>query len=763
MDISKFIPIANLSEKLVCDKDVDPQLVKKNAISPDLALPIKDIAKFNAHAEASFSVVLFNDVADHVQDGKEDKTMKLWPNVSALYGQGALLGYTLAGKVKAAGNVPLKQFELGIDADQTLELRALKYHPCGTRISDAVVEDLKSFLNIFDPNEVLSMKVNDAVSMQAAGKVEVSATVKWSDVISGTASVISSLLNIAGKVNIKAEVAASLSFKVAIEDDFHVVIIRQASDQYHVALAKVIKRSKELKAKAGITAALQNDEDLKKVADQFFEGIDERVFGAINKLIDTTGLTDQHLALAATAAELLGWKWEVTSIDDFRTEYTKLRDKARKKLIEIATTKVEVGISYEYRRIETTDTLFTASFNKATLKKYAEDIVRLRINNLLDHRNEYTLLSYLRREITEVDSAFGISLSFGNFQLSAGTKRSFMEEKDFEIKAEELVKVSAYNRETTRSFKAGKNTDEYCFRFSGDMPFFVKKESELTAEKFELEFGLSLDITERRSSEKEIRDAIDWAVTWDVIQQDRVEHTYQEIKKIIAVDNNVVKYRLFLSALDTDPNPGSPFGLLIPRMASVSDHELASALAAAVPYADFVGASTDRRNRTELAARRQRYHSFMLSYIQALYKVQETNSPENFSATVRTLLSDQFEKDGLHDLGMFEFLPEQHPRYGVATLGQVLNTNNVGADVVTLRTAFGILHSAIESNVHYAMPFAQFNKQMAHIRFQKDFNLRFVGRLMLDIADDLNIKDQLTRGLSITYQENGKDKVFVAA
>ncbi len=771
-DITPYVPDLLLSNKLVVDKEVSQRLAYEERISPDLGFPFGTIANFNAHAEGSFSVELFNDISDHKdKDGIEDKTLKYWPEVSNLYGNGALLGYSLNGKLKAsiAGTV-LGRFDLGIDAEQSLQVKSYRYHDENTIIRNAFLSDIKKFKIIFDKTDIIDyLAKNEALSLQAAGKVEVNATVKWSDVLSGTATVISSFLNLNGKINLKAEAAVSLSFKVAIEDDFQVVFIKLAEDNYRVVIGKVIKRSYEIGAKAGITAQIVDDKNLKELADQFFEGIDQIVFKEVNRLIDASILSDDNLELVQQAALLLGWNFPISSVGDFKTKYTDLRDTGRKKLVEIATTKIEVGIGYEYKRIQTTESLYTAELTKNGVKEHFDKIIALKVGDLVNLGNtaDLNLKSYFKRITEEVNSSFGINFAFGKFQLSAGTKKSFKETTDF-IKAEkDKIKVSLYNRETTKTYKSGiVAKDEYSLRFSADMSTFVSDKSQLTAEKFDFDFGISAEKTDKRlsRSKKELYEAVDWALTWDIINQNQFQETFESIENnVIKVDNHTIEYKMFLNIAENESGNSNLFDLLLPKIATATDQTIASALAAAVPYADFTGTSSAKRIRTDLRLRRERYYSFWLTYIQKYFNDQKGSSPDSFRANVQDLLSKYFYDQGLEDLAQFESTPQQYPTYGSATIGEILFTNFVGSDIQHLRNGFGFLNDGINRRSYYSKPFEQFNQQASLIKFQREFNLRFIGRLILDLADEINIKSKINRGFSIVYQENGVDKVFVVA
>jgi hypothetical protein len=769
MNIKPFIPVVLTTEKNIGDKDVSSNLSSGEKISPDLAFDYAAIAKFNAHASGNYSVDLFNDVGDHKDDsGKEDKTAKYWPELSDLYKTGGLLAYTFGGKLKAAASgTALEKFSLGINAEQSLFIKSYRYHKNDTRIKNGYDNDLKTFQVIFNLEDVCkNLQINEAVALQAAGKIEVSAEVKLSDVISGTASVVSGLLNLNGKFKFKAESAVSLKFGAQIEDDFQISIIRLEANKFRVIIGKIINRSTELKASAGITAGIEKTDDVDKLVDQMFESIDENVFKKVNGFIKGAGLKQEHLELAQQAATLLGFD-KILSPEDFKTKYEEKKKTAKEKIIKIATTKVEVGIGYEYKSISNTEALFNGEFSSNGIAENYSRIIRLKIKELISLKQDadFKLVSYFRRDTKELNSSFGINLAFGKFKLGAQTEKDFKETTELFQSEERKLKVTAYSRDIKKTFRGGVvSNDDYALHFSADMKTFVKEPAELTAEKFDFEFGLSLDITDKKISKKELYDAVDWALTWDIIKQEQFQDVVDSIeKKVLAVDNNIVKYKLFLSIAENESGNSTLFDLLLPKIANASDVTIASALAASLPYADFVGNPASPKIRQDIRLRRERYTSFWLKYLQEWYKDQRENNTDDFSAAIGERLYKYFNDQGLTDLANFELTPKQYPKYMSATIQNILAFDFVSRDVQLIRNGFGILSDAVNKKTHYSKAFEQFNQLIKKVAFQKDFNLRFTGRLLLDLADEVNIKDQISRGFSITYQENNEEKVFVIA
>jgi hypothetical protein len=769
MNIKPFIPVVLTTEKKIGDKDVSSNLSSGEKISPDLAFDYDAIAKFNAHASGNYSVNLFNDVGDHKDEsGKEDKTAKYWPELANLYKTGGLLAYTLGGKLKAAASgTALEKFSLGIDAEQSLIIKSYRYHGNDIRIKNGYDTDLESFRVIFNPEDVCkNLQINEALALQAAGKIEVSAEVKLSDVISGTASMVSGILNLNGKFKFKAETAVSLKFGAQIEDDFQISIIRLAADKFRVIIGKIINRSTELKASAGITAGIEKTDDVDKLVDQMFESIDENVFKKVNGFIKGAGLKQEHLELAQQAGTLLGFD-KILSPEDFKTKYEEKKKTAKDQIINIATTKVEVGIAYEYKSISNTEALFNGEFSSKGIAENYSRIIRLKIKELtsLKQDADFKLVSYFRRDTKQLNTSFGINLAFGKFKLGAQTQKDFKETTELFQSEERKLKVTAYSRDIKKTFSGGVvSNDDYALHFSADMKTFVKEPAELTAEKFDFEFGLSLDITDRKISKKELYDAVDWALTWDIIRQEQFQDVVDSIeKKVLAVDNNIVKYKLFLSVAENQSGNSTLFDLLLPKIANASNVTIASALAASLPYAEFVGNPASPKIRQDISLRRQRYTSFWLKYLQEWYKDQRENSTDDFGAAMGEELRKLFEAQGLTDLANFESNPKQYPKYMSATIQNILAFDFVSRDVQLIRNGFGILNDAVNKRTHYSKAFEQFNQQIKKVAFQKDFNLRFTGRLLLDLADEIHIKEQINRGLSITYQENNEEKVFVVA
>ena len=750
------------------------ELFKKETISPDLAFPVENV-KFNANASAGFSLYLYNDPSDHKRDGVEDKTAKYWEELKQVYSDGGLLVYSFDGGIKGSAAGDAGKFSLGINAEQSLTTRSYLFHDRKKAIAQAIVDDLKKFKIIFSKDDVLTLGVNQALTMEASGRIELSAEVKLSDAISGTASVIADALNINGKIKFKADAAVKLSFNVGIEDDFHVAFIRFSDEKFRVVVSKLIKRTLEAGAKAGITAGIDNeDKEVDKLVDQVFEAVEETVFKEVNRLISTTGLKQEHLELAVRAAQLLGIATDFDGIQDFVKKYKELRDNAKKKIIEVFTTKVELGMSYEYQRIQSNESLFTAELTKEGIKTFYGKIMRLQLRELVDspQNADYKIIKYFRRDLLEVDSSFGIGLTFGKFKLSAKQKAKLEEEKIQEVTNQDRkIKINSYTTNVDRTFHHGAvGKDEFDMNFAGRMPVFVSEESELTAEKFDFGFGLSLEITDKRLSKgkNELLEAVDWAMTWDIIKPEQFKETVEAIEKnVIAVDNNVVKYKFFINvdqSLSEDKKSTYPiFDLLIPKLASASDQAMASALAAATPFAEFKGNADANRIRQDVTLRRQRYASFWLNYLRQAPSTQAAaDSQETYAKTLADQMALAFDQQGMPDLAEFERSPVAASRhFAYTSLQALIQSNFIFQDAATIRDSFKILNGAIQSKTAYKKAFNQFDNRLSRLRFHRDFQLRFIGRLMLDLADELHVKNQITRSLSITYQDNGKDKVYV--
>lgn len=769
MDLSDLLP--SLPPTLnndydVCDQQIAPDLFSQKGVSPKLAFSSEDFM-FNAEAEASFSLKLFNDANDH---GKE-KIFEHWPGVKDLYPDHALLGYSLKGKIKAsASGAALEKFEFGLDADQIFDVQAFRVHGCGEKIEEAYKADVSKFRHIFSKDDVRDLQVNEALAYEAAGQLELSASVKVSDVFSGTASVVAGFLDLNGKIQVKVDASASITLNVKIEDDFSVVIVKLGEDNYKVVINKIIKRSNRLGLKAGIeVGAVQNDQ-LEELVDQFFEGIDEKVFEPINEKIKNSSLSDLlDNEWVEQAAYLLGL--DLPSPGDFEEAYLEKRGKVREKLLEIIETKVALGVAYEYSIVKTNETIFEASFTQEKIVEFHRDIVGLKVNRLIDAylgspsaERPFTLEKYLKRDLEEVSRSIGISLSFGNFKLSSAVLKEFTQEQVRIVDdTGEKFRVNQYNNKVTKTYRHGKNKDEYVLAFDSSMPHFVSSESQLTLDKFDFDLSLSFEMTENRTSDKELRDIVDWALTWDIIPQSRVKPTIEAIRaNVLGVDSRGIKYHCFLKI------PAGEFDILIPYFKNVKNTIVPSALAASVLQVDYNNIA-DFRTRQDIDLRREYYTAFWGNYINQ----NDTLPTDGFLRNVADALSNELYDKGLKDLSKYEsgegnydrlFDRHQKGSYNSSKVVEILKGNDIRREIEGLIRDMDKINTAIMANEHYdKRKVRKALKRIGDTSFLKDFNLRFFGRLLLDMNTYMGEEVNIERGLNLTYQQDGEEKVYVIA
>ncbi|UII31188.1 hypothetical protein LVD17_23125 [Fulvivirga ulvae] len=757
MNIKDLIPdLLNLNGQKVNDKSLAIELISKKGATPSLALPAENFL-FSAKAEGAFSLNLFNDANDHSIDSK---IFEHWPEATSLYADKALLGYALEGKIKAnAGAENLGKFDLGIDAEQLFKVKSFRIHDGNTSLKDAFTSDVSSFKFIFKKADVTSLKVNEAMAFEAAGRVALNAGVKVTDVYSGTASLVAGMLNLSGQVDLKLDASASVDFKIEIEDDFSVVIIRQAEDKFKVCINKVVKRTKELKAKAGVEAALGDKDKLNDLVDKFFEGVEEELFKYINDKISTTGLKEADLEKTLRAASLLNLT-DISSVEEFKQKYEEKKGKVKEKLLEVITNKVAVGVAYDYNIIKTNESIFSGLFTKNAIEQFHGDIVKLRVADLVEayskDQSSFELTSYLKREATEITRSFGLNVAFGNFKLTSSIKKEFEEVTERKFLTESKLglfgfKVDTYSRKRTKTYKHGKNSDIYMMNMDASMPIYVSKEEDLTAEKFDFGFGLSFDMTENKTSNKELLDIVDWAVTWDIIPQQQSSEVINKIKtEVLDKTDDPITYHCFLKV------PQGEFDELIPYFKSSLKTLIPSALAASMLQVDYINIPV--RNNMDL--RREHYTAFWSNYLKSYSK----NHPDTIPGIVAQELYNYFNDQNLSKLAMYEGGEGNYEAYNSAKTVEILEFNNVNVMVNSLVEHFDNLSKAINTHVHYEKKiFEKAFKGIDKTQFLKDFNLRFMGRLILDMNKLLAEPIEIEKGFNMTYKENGKDKTCVIA
>ncbi len=145
---------------------------------------------------------------------------------------------------------------------------------------------------------------------------------------------------------------------------------------------------------------------------------------------------------------------------------------------------------------------------------------------------------------------------------------------------------------------------------------------------------------------------------------------------------------------------------------------------------------------------------------------EQKKDPDAFIQTIKDAMEDHFTKNRRDDMLNYEARRDggSYGDYAETSVRELLRVYNAGVDLDQMKGAFGDLNQDITAWAPYSRALGTFSKHFRNVNFGNYFVLRFIGRILLDLAKDNGMGDEVERGLQITYQDkDNKDKVFIVA
>ncbi len=595
------------------------------------------------------------------------------------------LKYRLAAKLGVEAEARLDGIGLGIDVAAGKELVFTDYriHDPDEDLVRALKSDLSAPRFALDRESVLKLGQNEAVSVQQRGTLRGKITLSLQDVFTGGLGALSEVLGAGQTLQVRVDVAATLTAKVEVKDDFKVVFARRGGT-YRVAVRKQDTNSKTLRAE--LAAGVQFD-DPEAVASVLQQLMAQHLAEPMKQL---AALRQKSAAAALQAGEktLLGrleTKLAAKGLAAVQEKLAALQEKLQQAIEKIATARVSVGFTYEYSRVETDTTLMEATIDELTLSELHEQLVQGDLAELLERAREQipgvTLHRYLRFEELVRRKAWGFNLGgFGGFDVQ---QRRFAAQRSLDKR----VKLSFQgSRGYTNQWADGRWIWKADFR--ADMPDLAPARqlalgSARAGASPPFEYGLAFLMEWRPDKLKlgKLRSILDMASTWGVLPEGKtsVEQQVGEIKAARLL-GKAVRFRLQLSF-----DHGSLGSLLTPA----TDGDLgrwADALSVAMPYGKGKAHSSS-------TVRRELYRPLWRNVLEASQKPDFLLRPADEARRARERLRKQ--KMGVWSL-------REHDDNGLWrnnpwTLGGVLTLNSPIAPWQTFRLGLGSLSEALHA------------------------------------------------------------------
>jgi hypothetical protein len=723
-------------------KDVNNTTLLEESLEKDVNHQSGAFA-FSAGGGIGIKIQLFNDPDDD-NDHELAKVLRIEDDIKKGF---VFLGYEVNGKLKGTLKANLDPVALGLSATGEVTHQSFLKHPNTTKLIDGVTKDIKNFKLAFDSGSLKELENYEAVILHSKGALDFDARVSVSDTFTPLLSRISKLIDTAEPVSMKIDLSASVTVTLGISDTFQTVIQRRdvgEQKSYTVSINKEFKSKRHMSGSIGFSAAISNPEVINNTIDSILEKGVEGLTKELDTLKDKAlaQLSAKELELLKKGAKLIGVDPEKSSGDLLKAYFDK-KDTVVKKIKELVASELKLSLSYTYEKTKETKAVWKGSFTDAAFQKHHEKIVKLQVKELYAEAKTafsgITLTEYLDLSKINIVRSAKIGFSISAFELSQLVRK--------EVEFEDEV-IADYEGEVQHvSFSSSKFTSEKLGVFKERENSMILAGSHSTAEKPEIfmtnldyEFSLHWSENYKKLDHAKLKKALDFAVTWGIVDEAKFGEQEVALTNMLR-DKEKVKFSAFIKMKK------GLFDAIIDDILTISDHQRYNTLAASVPYANYPGRQTPSQRKAS-------YYSLFHEYFKQNPATIDYNKlKEVIGKHLRTIgetaLAD-FEEGIASD---FDYEP----------INKVLQFNFVGVQFKNFQNAMEELNNGTKP-FQSIIKSPKFLRNLNGMRLQPEFNMRFMGRLILDLSQADGIADAVERTMTIEYKDDkDKDQKFVLA
>ncbi len=622
--------------------------------------------KIGFEADAQFSVRTLDASSGSDEDGILLPSLRptatdLTPVLDAEPGR-SWLKYRLAAKLDVDAVSRLESLGFGIDAGASKELVFTDYrvHDPASDLASAVRSDLSSPRFAISRESVLKLKQNEAVSIQQRGTLRGKVTISLCDVFTGSLERLSKMINAGQTLKIRADLAATVTAKVRITDDFKVVFARRGG-MYSVAVRKQDTNSKTLRAE--LATGIQFD-DPAAASSVIRQLVAQHLAEPVDKLAALREKGEAAVA-AAGGKQLLGRleeKLGKQGLAAVLNRLDRLEEQWSEAVEQVAKGRVSVGFAYEYSRLEQGTAIMEATMDELTLMELHEQLVQGDLTEALERVRDgvpgITLERYLRLERIVRRHAWGFN--FGGFGRVDVRERRFAAQRGHDG---ERLKLSLHGSRSYTDPKTRCNVWKVDFH-AGMRDLLPARQLALgTADggspPFEYGLALLMEWQPGKLRMAKLRSILDTASTWGVLPEDprAIGRQVDELQGY-KLSGKAVSFRLQLSF---------DHRILGELLEVANDGNLgrwASALAAAMPWAK-------RKPHASPGRRRQLYAPLWQDLLERSQDDHFVLRPAAAAKSARTRLREE----NMGSWSAVEFDDQGAWRNNPFTLGGVLALN----------------------------------------------------------------------------------------
>jgi hypothetical protein len=634
---AKGLITAAVGSKQLGDASVGPAVFTAKA-----SLGVKTVAEginfgFNAQGNVNVNVNVFNSNDDVDRLGVLGLPEQPQPNNEGISFASPLkvdyprdkvvIKTALLGQVSGNISGAASGVSFGIEAAKTVEF--IRYNSVArqTLAFNAILNELTNFDSAIDVADILQLQTGQALAYRLSGTFNTSVAVSWADIFLGNINALANTLKQGELLAIDITTVGSANLKVGISGDFLVAFTREQNGKIRISVKKAASRSLGLGIDAGIQIGFKNPDALSAAINQVINSIAgdasatiDKVFAAPDMLLSDLNSTEQQLI--RELAKRLGLEPLVDTLNSIRQKWQEIKNKVPTTIQEIVKAKIGLMFQASYARLKETATILEVIVAEALVAEHHRDLLLGNIDPLLDKIRAntvgYELVRYFYQEVLTIMKSWGLMLSLGKLQL--GGKDSINERRVItkNINDEQQISYTGSRMYQSTWFK---DRESWIGTFKAEMDSYLANPT--TAD---FRYGLAIESSwqENTLSEDELRDFLDNAQVWQVIDGD-------DIQKIV----NSHKTQLAKKAICTLSFKADDvvFKKLLADFANLSDDQLTEAIARA--FAASMPRLKDYPVRASVPARTSFYAPLWKAYLK-----NPSLSLDNYASTAKQFVSN---------------------------------------------------------------------------------------------------------------------------
>ncbi|MCG7554436.1 hypothetical protein [Pseudoalteromonas sp. Of11M-6] len=470
---------------------------------------------------------------------------------------------------------------LGINTDGQAQCKLAAYlcHQPHEAVGFALGRDLATMPVIFDVEDIKSLAPNNALMMETAGALTVSANFRWSDIIAQNLDMFSRWLDQGELLDINLDSALNADLNIEIRGGFRVVFSKRLDKPHHTFLA--IKKSTlsntALTITGGVNAKFADQAGFKQAYSSILTGIFNAPLDKVEEvlsLVATDSPDEAQNDLILRLKDRLQLDPLMDSLERLQSELLTIKKTVLANIETAAKLKAELSVKFEYTRLSSHQSLLEAKLTTKGLEQVHLDALFGRVGTITQHsyQDEIEIERFFFQTSTEIKQAYGFNLGFGAWSAMSRNSYSFktIETRD-KLNRVQLATLGM------RGYQDDINGDKrhYYLSFDAQMVAF----STSTPPKLnEFTLGLTLLHKQQEASvtSNELDHLVDDLSVWGMTPEFDSEDTKHRLSEILKDADNV---RIVKSLhLDHDA-----FVQLLPLLGQFESRRLAISLAAALP------------------------------------------------------------------------------------------------------------------------------------------------------------------------------------